>query len=158
MAKKDKKTKKDKKDKKIKKDKKDKKDKKSSKYLRKNIQFNPQNADLFEYIESLGRGASDYICDLVRRDLFKEEGKEDFNKIILDETKKIKNESKELKIEEEPTLRRQKIYRKLSVLFYEKDAQLFEEFSKLATKKELSMSQYVKRLIIKELEKNKKEN
>ena len=54
---------------------------------------------------------------------------------------------------------RQKIYKKLSVVFYEKDAQVFEDFSKLAIEKDDNMSRYVKRMIIEELKKeeNKKE-
>lgn len=48
---------------------------------------------------------------------------------------------------------RQKIYKKLSVVFYEKDAQLFEDFSVLALEKDDNMSRYTKRLIVDELEK-----
>ena len=48
---------------------------------------------------------------------------------------------------------RQKIYKKLSVVFYEKDAQLFEDFSALALEKDDNMSRYTKRLIVDELEK-----
>ena len=48
---------------------------------------------------------------------------------------------------------RQKIYKKLSVVFYEKDAQLFEDFSALALGKDDNMSRYTKRLIVDELEK-----
>ena len=50
---------------------------------------------------------------------------------------------------------RQKIYKKLSVVFYEKDAQLFEDFSALALEKDDNMSRYTKRLIVDELEKEK---
>lgn len=50
---------------------------------------------------------------------------------------------------------RQKIYKKLSVVFYEKDAQLFEGFSALALEKDDNMSRYTKRLIVDELEKEK---
>ena len=42
---------------------------------------------------------------------------------------------------------RQKIFKKLSVVFYEKDIQLFEDFSKLALEKDDNMSRYVKRMI-----------
>lgn len=51
---------------------------------------------------------------------------------------------------------RQKIYKKLSVVFYEKDKDLFEEFSKLAIKKDDNMSRYAKRLILEELKKSEK--
>ena len=50
---------------------------------------------------------------------------------------------------------RQKIYKKLSVVFYEKDKDLFEEFSKLAIKKDDNMSRYAKRLILEELKKGR---
>lgn len=54
---------------------------------------------------------------------------------------------------------RQKVYKKLSVVFYEKDIQTFENFSKLVLEKDDNMSRYVKRMIIEELKKeeNKKE-
>ena len=51
---------------------------------------------------------------------------------------------------------RQKIFKKLSVVFYEKDIQLFEDFSKLAFEKDDNMSRYVKRMIQEELKKNEK--
>lgn len=51
---------------------------------------------------------------------------------------------------------RQKIYRKLSVLFYEKDKELVEELEKLSIEREDSMSKIVKQLISKELEQMKK--
>lgn len=51
---------------------------------------------------------------------------------------------------------RQQIYKKLSVVFYEKDMELFEEFSKLALEKDDNMSRYVKRMIQEELKKNNK--
>lgn len=47
---------------------------------------------------------------------------------------------------------RQQIYRKLSVLFYEKDKELVEELEKLSIEREDSMSKIVKQLISKELE------
>ena len=47
---------------------------------------------------------------------------------------------------------RQQIYRKLSVLFYEKDRELVEELEKLSIEREDSMSKIVKQLISKELE------
>ena len=51
---------------------------------------------------------------------------------------------------------RQQIYRKLSVLFYEKDRELVEELEKLSIEREDSMSKIVKQLISKELEQMKK--
>ena len=51
---------------------------------------------------------------------------------------------------------RQQIYRKLSVLFYEKDKELVEELEKLSIEREDSMSKIVKQLISKELEQIKK--
>ena len=51
---------------------------------------------------------------------------------------------------------RQKIYKKLSVVFYEKDAKVFEDFSKLALEKDDNMSRYVKRMIVEELKKHEK--
>ena len=51
---------------------------------------------------------------------------------------------------------RQQIYRKLSVLFYEKDKELVEELEKLSIEREDSMSKIVKQLISKELEQMKK--
>lgn len=53
-------------------------------------------------------------------------------------------------------LARQQIYRKLSVLFYEKDKELVEELEKLSIEREDSMSKIVKQLISKELEQMKK--
>ena len=53
-------------------------------------------------------------------------------------------------------LARQQIYRKLSVLFYEKDRELVEELEKLSIEREDSMSKIVKQLISKELEQMKK--
>lgn len=68
-----------------------------SPYSRKTIYFKADNADLYEYIESLGKGASDYICNLIRADL--ERDKEDINKTILNEVKLLRNDLKHLKIE-----------------------------------------------------------
>ena len=51
---------------------------------------------------------------------------------------------------------RQKIYKKLSVVFYEKDDQVFEDFSKLALEQDDNMSRYVKRMIVEELKKHEK--
>ena len=51
---------------------------------------------------------------------------------------------------------RQKIYKKLSVVFYEKDGQVLEDFSKLALEKDDNMSRYVKRMIVEELKKHEK--
>ena len=51
---------------------------------------------------------------------------------------------------------RQKVYKKLSVVFYEKDIQTFENFSKLVLEKDDNMSRYVKRMIIEELKKHEK--
>ena len=51
---------------------------------------------------------------------------------------------------------RQQIYRKLSVLFYEKDRELVEELEKLSIEREDSMSKIVKQLISKELEQIKR--
>ena len=51
---------------------------------------------------------------------------------------------------------RQMIYMKLSVVFYENYAQVFEDFSKLALEKDDNMSRYVKRMIVEELKKHEK--
>ena len=51
---------------------------------------------------------------------------------------------------------RQKIHKKLSVVFYENDAQVFEDFSIFFLEKDDNMSRYVKRMIVEELKKHEK--
>ena len=66
-----------------------------SKYQRKTIYFKSDNADIYEIIENIGKGASDYICDLIRQDVSNE--KENFDKILMKELKALRNEIKHLK-------------------------------------------------------------
>lgn len=48
------------------------------------------------------------------------------------------------------------IYKRLTVIFYEKDRECYEEFNKLAQDQDISMTNLAKKLIYKELEDNKK--
>lgn len=38
-------------------------------YLRKYIYFNEDNLDVYDYLMSKGRGSSQYVCNLVRREM-----------------------------------------------------------------------------------------
>ena len=51
---------------------------------------------------------------------------------------------------------RQKLYKKLSVLFYDKDKEIIDGLERLSVKKDDNMSRYVKRMIIEELKKQEK--
>lgn len=48
------------------------------------------------------------------------------------------------------------IYKRLTVIFYEKDKECYEEFNQLAQDQDISMTNLAKKLIYKELEDNKK--
>lgn len=48
------------------------------------------------------------------------------------------------------------IYKRLTVIFYEKDKECYEEFNKLAQDQDISMTNLAKKLIYKELEDSKK--
>lgn len=48
------------------------------------------------------------------------------------------------------------IYKRLTVIFYEKDAECYKAFSQLAQNQDISMTNLAKKLIYKELDKNKK--
>ena len=48
------------------------------------------------------------------------------------------------------------IYKRLTVIFYEKDKECYEEFNKLAQDQDISMTTLAKKLIYKELEDSKK--
>ena len=63
-----------------------------SKYQRKTIYFKADNIDLFQHLESLGKGASDYVCNLIRADLTNDNEPND--KELLNELKSLKEEVK----------------------------------------------------------------
>ena len=67
------------------------------KYPRKTIYFKADNVDLYEFLESKGKQASEYICNLIRADL--ERDKESFEELVLSELKALKEEIKGAKIE-----------------------------------------------------------
>ena len=48
------------------------------------------------------------------------------------------------------------IYKRLTVIFYEKDKECYEEFNQLAQDQDISMTNLAKKLIYKELEDSKK--
>ena len=48
------------------------------------------------------------------------------------------------------------IYKRLTVIFYEKDKECYEEFNQLSQDQDISMTNLAKKLIYKELEDNKK--
>ena len=48
------------------------------------------------------------------------------------------------------------IYKRLTVIFYEKDKECYEMFNKLAYDQDLSMTNLAKKLIYKKLEENEK--
>ena len=48
------------------------------------------------------------------------------------------------------------IYKRLTVIFYEKDKKCYEEFNQLAQDQDISMTNLAKKLIYKELEDSKK--
>ena len=50
----------------------------------------------------------------------------------------------------------QNIYKRLTVIFYEKDKECYEAFKKLSEEREESMTKIARKLISAELEKNKK--
>lgn len=67
------------------------------KYPRKTIYFKADNVDLYEFLESKGKQASEYVCNLIRADL--ERDKESFEELILSEIKALRYEIKGAKIE-----------------------------------------------------------
>lgn len=67
------------------------------KYPRKTIYFKANNVDLYEFLESKGKQASEYVCNLIRADL--ERDKESFEELVLSELKALKEEIKGAKIE-----------------------------------------------------------
>lgn len=67
------------------------------KYPRKTIYFKADNVDLYEFLESKGKQASEYVCNLIRADL--ERDKESFEELVLSELKALKEEIKGAKIE-----------------------------------------------------------
>lgn len=67
------------------------------KYPRKTIYFKADNVDLYEFLESKGKQASEYVCNLIRADL--ERDKESFEELILSELKALRDEIRGAKIE-----------------------------------------------------------
>lgn len=67
------------------------------KYPRKTIYFKANNVDLYDFLESKGKQASEYVCNLIRADL--ERDKESFEELVLSELKALKEEIKGAKIE-----------------------------------------------------------
>ena len=66
------------------------------KYPRKTIYFKADNVDLYEFLESKGKQASEYICQLIRADL---EGEtESIEELILKEVQTLREEIKGAKI------------------------------------------------------------
>ena len=66
------------------------------KYPRKTIYFKADNVDLYEFLESKGKQASEYVCNLIIAYL--ERYKESFEELVLSELKAIKEEIKGAKI------------------------------------------------------------
>ena len=50
------------------------------KYPRKTIYFKADNVDLYEFLESKGKQASEYVCNLIRADL--ERDKDSFEELM----------------------------------------------------------------------------
>lgn len=67
------------------------------KYPRKTIYFKADNVDLYDFLESKGKQASEYVCNLIRADL--ERDKESFEELILSELKALRDEIRGAKIE-----------------------------------------------------------
>ena len=67
------------------------------KYPRKTIYFKADNVDLYEFLESKGKQASEYVCNLIRADL--ERDKESFEELVLSELKALRDEIRGAKIE-----------------------------------------------------------
>lgn len=67
------------------------------KYPRKTIYFKADNVDLYDFLESKGKQASEYVCNLIRADL--ERDKESFEELVLSELKALREEIKGAKIE-----------------------------------------------------------
>lgn len=66
------------------------------KYPRKTIYFKADNVDLYDFLESKGKQASEYICKLIRADL--ERGTESIEELILKEVQTLREEIKGAKI------------------------------------------------------------
>lgn len=66
------------------------------KYPRKTIYFKADNVDLYEFLESKGKQASEYICQLIRADLERET--ESIEELILKEVQTLREEIKGAKI------------------------------------------------------------
>ena len=66
------------------------------KYPRKTIYFKADNVDLYEFLESKGKQASEYICQLIRADLECET--ESIEELILKEVQTLREEIKCAKI------------------------------------------------------------
>lgn len=66
----------------------------ANEYTKKTIYFNLENQDIYDFIQSKGRMASKYICDLIRADLSKDNVVIDENtvKMMLSEIEVLKRQ------------------------------------------------------------------
>ena len=66
------------------------------KYPRKTIYFKANNVDLYEYLESKGKQASDYICKLIREDM--ERDNTATEQLILEEIQRLREDLKQVRL------------------------------------------------------------
>ena len=66
------------------------------KYPRKTIYFKANNVDLYEYLESKGKQASDYICKLIREDM--ERDNTTTEQLILEEIQRLREDLKQVRL------------------------------------------------------------
>ncbi|MBP3909704.1 MAG: hypothetical protein J6D33_12350 [Turicibacter sp.] len=68
-----------------------------AKYPRKSIYFKAEHVELYNYLETMGKQASEYVCKLIRDDMERDTKK--VEEILLEEIKLLRNDLKHVRIE-----------------------------------------------------------
>ena len=72
-----------------------------SKYPRKTIYFKADNVELYDYLEGMGKQASEYICQLIRDDMTRDTTRDTTatEELILEELRQLREDLKHVKID-----------------------------------------------------------
>lgn len=66
-------------------------------YPRKTIYFKADNVDLYDYLETMGKQSSEYICKLIRADM--ERDSKGTEQLILEEIQRLREDLKHVRTE-----------------------------------------------------------
>lgn len=66
-------------------------------YPRKTIYFKADNIDLYNYLETMGKQSSEYICKLIRADMERDD--KDTEQLILEEIQRLREDLKHVRTE-----------------------------------------------------------